>query len=433
MLLSINGGGPTGTAKPMTVFYCVHLTGRDRGNTGIQRVSRNLGSALLKIDHIEVVPVRWCAEKEAIVYAEQHFCDVMALHDGPHFAVPGRPGEPVVKTRALSCLLIPEVSHLGSHDERYPSILISKLIGDAQRRGLKSAVVFHDLLPLTHPHVDQPGALSISAFESYGLAISFADALFPVSAATEAELREWWVSNGVGNRPKCAIKTMKLPEEMREKTRATRQSSANDDRTFDFVSFGTVCKRKNQIAAMRAFKAFAKRRPALNSRFLVMGSVAPDVAAQVSYEASSSDGRIVLLGYRSDQEATRLIRQARATVFVSLAEGFGLPVVESLWLGTPCICSNFGAVAEAAAGGGCLAIDPTQQGDIEDAFDRLTSDDVLFDKLLAELEERPFRTWGSYAESLASDLEILCDGRTNPVASEKQPLNVFEKSHRGTW
>ena len=51
-------------------------------------------------------------------------------------------------------------------------------------------------------------------------------------------------------------------------------------------------------------------------------------------------------------------RLARFTVFPSLAEGFGLPVAESLSCGTPVITSNFGSMAEIGAGGGALLVDP---------------------------------------------------------------------------
>ena len=42
------------------------------------------------------------------------------------------------------------------------------------------------------------------------------------------------------------------------------------------------------------------------------------------------------------------------TVYPSVEEGFGLPILESLWCGKPAICANFGAMLEVAeAGGGC--------------------------------------------------------------------------------
>ena len=219
------GDGAGSLTVPLRIFYCVHLTGRDQGNTGIQRVTRNLGAALQKNGRVELVPVRWCADKAAIAYAEPHFCDTMGLYGGPVFKVPARPGEPIAGDMSRSCLLVPEVPHLGSHDEHYPSVLISLLLGDARACGLMSAVVFHDLLPLTHSHVDQPSPREVALFQSYGFAISYADALFPVSHSTEADLRGWWHKNGVGDHARCSVRATRLPEELKQARRTVGEAA----------------------------------------------------------------------------------------------------------------------------------------------------------------------------------------------------------------
>jgi glycosyltransferase involved in cell wall biosynthesis len=47
-------------------------------------------------------------------------------------------------------------------------------------------------------------------------------------------------------------------------------------------------------------------------------------------------------------------RDCDFTVYPSLVKGFGLPIVESLWNCRPCICANFGEMAEIAKEGVCL-------------------------------------------------------------------------------
>ena len=58
--------------------------------------------------------------------------------------------------------------------------------------------------------------------------------------------------------------------------------------------------------------------------------------------------RVRRLGYLSLSQLAALIRGAKAVVFPSIYEGFGLPVVESMLLGTPVLTSNTGALAEIA-------------------------------------------------------------------------------------
>jgi glycosyltransferase involved in cell wall biosynthesis len=49
------------------------------------------------------------------------------------------------------------------------------------------------------------------------------------------------------------------------------------------------------------------------------------------------------------------------TVYPSLYEGFGLPILESLIRGKPCICGMNGALGEVSSGGGCLNVDNQQK------------------------------------------------------------------------
>lgn len=75
---------------------------------------------------------------------------------------------------------------------------------------------------------------------------------------------------------------------------------------------------------------------------------------------SSSDvrrGRIIQLPYAPFSLLVSLIRGARAALFPSLYEGFGLPVLEAMLLGTPVLCSNTSSLPE-VAGNAALAVDP---------------------------------------------------------------------------
>ena len=67
----------------------------------------------------------------------------------------------------------------------------------------------------------------------------------------------------------------------------------------------------------------------------------------------------------SDGELSALYSRARASVFPTLAEGCGLPLLESLWMGVPCVCSDLPVLLENARGGGCLWVpsgDPAAWG-----------------------------------------------------------------------
>jgi glycosyltransferase involved in cell wall biosynthesis len=90
----------------------------------------------------------------------------------------------------------------------------------------------------------------------------------------------------------------------------------------------------------------------------------------------------------------------RFTVFPSLIEGFGLPVLESLWHGRPCVCGRDGALGEAAAGGGCLLVDQTDATALADGVEQLLADAGMYERLQVEAQNRRFDTWEDYAAGL---------------------------------
>jgi glycosyltransferase involved in cell wall biosynthesis len=102
----------------------------------------------------------------------------------------------------------------------------------------------------------------------------------------------------------------------------------------------------------------------------------------------------------SDAELDEAYRTARFTVFPSLHEGFGLPVVESLAHGTPVITSNFGSTAQSAAAGGTVLVDPRDDADLTAAMRTLLTDDQVLARLRAQVADRPERTWQDYADEL---------------------------------
>jgi glycosyltransferase involved in cell wall biosynthesis len=114
----------------------------------------------------------------------------------------------------------------------------------------------------------------------------------------------------------------------------------------------------------------------------------------------------------SDAELTRQLSAADLVVFVSLHEGYGLPVAEALACGTPVVTANFGSQAEIAEGGGCVVVDPRDDDDITAAIRRLLTSPEELERLRAEISDRPVRTWEQYAEDLWG---FLVDG--NGVAA----------------
>jgi glycosyltransferase involved in cell wall biosynthesis len=101
-----------------------------------------------------------------------------------------------------------------------------------------------------------------------------------------------------------------------------------------------------------------------------------------------------------DAELWGLFGIARFSVFVSLHEGFGLPVAESLALGVPVVTSDFGSLDEIARVGGCLQVDPRDDTAIVDAMRRLLTDDALHASLVEDIARQRPKTWRTYADEI---------------------------------
>jgi glycosyltransferase involved in cell wall biosynthesis len=377
----------------MTCIYVwVHHTAQCEVNTGVQRVVRNVCVAL-RAEGRRIVPVRWCDTREALVRAEAPLVEALARFGGPVLPALPEGGDPLHLTEADrgrlegAWLLMPEVPHVAG--EGAPNLALA--LDYARYYGLRTAVIFYDLIPLR-----------IAGYEAmatdharYAAAIAAADLVLGISAHATEDLRRWWAEQGHDPAQLPRLLPCPLPEEVLGLPRA-RESKDPPAPPVRFLALGTIEPRKNQLTAMRAFAQLCQERPDLDIRLDLVGHLHPAVAKEVQ-GLIRAQPRMVLHGYRPDDEVSRMTGETHATVFISLEEGYGLPVAESLWRGRPCLCSDNGAVAEIAAGGGCLVVAPDDVGAIRLAFERLATDSALRHRLTQEACTRPLRSWRDYA------------------------------------
>lgn len=123
--------------------------------------------------------------------------------------------------------------------------------------------------------------------------------------------------------------------------------------------------------------------------------------------------RVRFTGWLEDDVLDGLYRAATCFVFPSLAEGFGLPVLDALERGTPVACSNATSLPE-VAGDAVLYFDPTDTEAIAAAIERLLQDSALRDRLRAAGPEQARKFgWQQTAEgTLASYERVLATARS---------------------
>jgi glycosyltransferase involved in cell wall biosynthesis len=145
---------------------------------------------------------------------------------------------------------------------------------------------------------------------------------------------------------------------------------------------GGFDQRKNVPALLKAFAQLAKDPRA----FLVVAGRLPEKGGgffpdpRPIVQELGIEERVVFTGWVPEEDKPALYSGARALVFPSLYEGFGLPPLEALACGTPVIASNQGSLPEIVGDGGLL-LEPDDMEGLAGAMEKLLNDDTLWGDL----------------------------------------------------
>lgn len=175
---------------------------------------------------------------------------------------------------------------------------------------------------------------------------------------------------------------------------ATLSASLKNEKPYILVP-GSVEKRKNAEAIIAAYEI---SRAAKDMRLIfagVRGFGYEDIQARK--ERSPATTNIHFEHHLTSAQLMSLYLQATVTLYPSLFEGFGLPIVEAFALGSPLITSNIGAMKE-VAGEAALTCDPSSVEAIAAAIDTMVYDEQRRNYYRAKGHERAkLFTWKNSA------------------------------------
>jgi glycosyltransferase involved in cell wall biosynthesis len=140
--------------------------------------------------------------------------------------------------------------------------------------------------------------------------------------------------------------------------------------------------------------------------------------------------KVIQLSYAPFPLLVSLIRGAKATLFPSLYEGFGLPVLESMLLGTPVISSTTASIPE-VAGDAALLVNPYDTREIAEALRSIDADEGLRRDLTERgLLQANLFSAQAYRTRLNSVYQrLLGPARAPSSLSEQQPLPAQSVTH----
>lgn len=161
-----------------------------------------------------------------------------------------------------------------------------------------------------------------------------------------------------------------------------------------FIHIGGITSFKNTARVIEAFT----QANLPNYHLVVLG-----VPADAEFARKLRSERVHFPGWLSNAAVAALIQKARAMIFPSLREGYGMPIVESFVLGCAVVTSDFAPMSE-LAGDAALLIDPTDTTQLINAYQRLADDDALVTRLQNAGRERRSLFTARHMAEMMSDV-----------------------------
>jgi glycosyltransferase involved in cell wall biosynthesis len=245
----------------------------------------------------------------------------------------------------------------------------------------RSVVTIHDCIHLMFPQY-LPGRLAyVYAKASMWSATRKADRVLTVSEASKRDILRFFdispekvavIYNAIDERFLAGPDTHRMD--------LTRQRYQLDHPFVLYV--GNIKPHKNIERLVEAF-AMARRSGPDHLKLIIIGDeLSKYPVLRQSVHRHKLDKHVRFLGFQPQETLAAFYRLARAFVFPSLYEGFGLPPLEAMACGTPVVTSNVSSLPE-VAGDAALLVDPYDAEAIAAGLVRAVTDEALRTDLIA--------------------------------------------------
>jgi len=265
--------------------------------------------------------------------------------------------------------------------------------------------LFHDALALKFPELAPPK--TVARFPAYLQELSRFDGIAAISANSRDVLLTYWDWLGLRDPPPVEaiplgidLPPIAAPADCNP-SGYTPTGPAVPTALPTVLCVCTLEGRKNHLVLLEACEQLWTRGVRFELRLIGMAQAETGRTALARVRALQQAGRPLRYdGPVDDDTVTAAYRECQFTVYPSLLEGFGLPVLESLALGKPCVCSARGPVGESARGGGCVALDEVNPASLAAAIERLLATPAELTALATAARARQLKGWAAYSDEL---------------------------------
>jgi len=370
----------------MKILVEVSHTAKHDVRTGIQAVVRGLLAGLCQAG-VNFETVRWSGWRNAFVPLDRYHNQGLGIA-----GLSERQRWPNEIDGAW--LLLPEVIY-------GPKLF--RMIAHARKHRMRIAAIFHDAIPVTHPELVRREARKFHS--AYMMALGDVDLIVAVSDSAAEQFR-LFLEKRLGRFP--TIYVCPSAGELSGEERAAAKPNAVAD-AINILCVSTLEPRKNHETLIQAFELAysAVSYPKLHLHLVGDRYKDADHVVELVRAATTRNPNIVWHGKITNHQLVKFYRECDFTIYPSIIEGFGLAISQSLWNRRPCICANYGAMAEAAKEGGCLTVDVGDAAKLSEAIVSLATRLDLRHKLVKEIDSRPLKTWHAYATEIWRRLETV--------------------------
>jgi glycosyltransferase involved in cell wall biosynthesis len=285
-------------------------------------------------------------------------------------------------------------------------LLTGELFAEEERPGFtawqagrtcRTAAIFHDAIPLKLPQITWPQ--SVARHPGYMKLLAGFDRVWAVSDASRQDLLGYWRWLGLERMP--PVVTLALGADFDGRARQPARAATEPV----LLCVGILEPRKNQNFLLDVCETIWGE--GLEFTLHLVGRVNPHFGRPLRDRIKRLQRAQRGLRHHAkadDAMLARLYAQARASVFPTRAEGCGLPLLESLWQGVPCVCSDLPVLRENADGGGCVPVALNDPAVWRETLRRILTDKAWADELAAAAAVRPLPTWAETAAAVKAGL-----------------------------
>lgn len=377
---------------------------RSSNNSGIQVVTRNLYRVLNS--RIKVIPIVW--DNLICQYSSLQTNELSNLENPftKNYKAKARPNkeENNFLKELFTCLnhLLKRINLEGALKKNdiilFPEVFRDKrvkLLPQILNTNASKVAIFHDANVLRNRF--KTPSRRLSNFQSYLNIISRFDAISCVSNETRKSLYKYGLKEALPNK----IAVHYLPVEA-----PSNFESLSQNKTPIVLYVSTLSYNKNHLNLLTATEKLWQS--GLSFKLELVGQADPSWSPKVKEYIEKLQRKNLPISWAMHIDQVTLEKkyaECKFTVYPSLFEGYGLPILESLVRGKPCICGSNGALGEVSKGGGCQILENQQDpSQIAYAIKLLLTDSSHLQKLKSEIERRDFGSWKKYSTRL---LEFL--------------------------